>query len=202
MSNKISQISSFFKNRVYNKTFLVFFSLMIVKSLFVLFITRKFRKEVYFSYYSFDTKDNEWLFDLDAKTDWFPDGVVGDNETGYPNLIVPNIVHYVLLDYKQIDFVHYLSLKSVFSFQKPDKVIIHCNCDELEGNYWNKLKNEIKDFENIVIIRKVEKSEFIFGFKFNNVWHQSDVIRIKVCILYFENISLNLNFMNAKKIFI
>ncbi len=80
----------------------------------------------------FDIKDNEYLFDLEAKSDWFPDGVIGDNITGYLKFIVTNIVHY-------------LSFKSVFNVQKPYKVMIHCNCDKLEGNYWNRLKNEFKD---------------------------------------------------------
>jgi len=131
---------------------------------------------------SFDTKDSEWLFDLEAKSEWFPEGVIGDNITGYPKLIVPNIVHYVLLDYNQIDFIHYLSFKSVLNVQKPDKVMIHCNCDELKGNYWNRLKNEFKDFNNTIIIRRIEKTGHIFGVKFANVWHESDIVRIKVRI--------------------
>jgi hypothetical protein len=130
----------------------------------------------------FDTKDSEYLFDLEAKSDWFPEGVIGDNVTGYPKLIVPNIVHYVLLDYNRIDFIHYLSFKSVFNVQKPDKVMIHCNCDELEGKYWNRLKNEIEEFDNKIIIRRIEKTGHIFGVKFANVWHESDVVRNKVSI--------------------
>jgi hypothetical protein len=131
---------------------------------------------------SFDTKDSEWLFDLEAKSEWFPEGVIGDNITGYPKLIVPNIIHYVLLDDNQINFIHYISFKSVLNVQKPDKVMIHCNCDELEGNYWNRLKNEFEDFNNKVIIRRIEKTGHIFGVKFNNIWHESDIVRIKVCI--------------------
>ncbi len=131
---------------------------------------------------SFDTKDSEWLFDLEAKSEWFPEGVIGDNIRGYPKLIVPNIVHYVLLDYNQIDFIHYLSFKSVLNVQKPDKVMIHCNCDKLEGNYWNRLKNEIKEFKNKVIIRRVKKTGHIFGVKFANVWHESDIVRNRVSI--------------------
>jgi hypothetical protein len=131
---------------------------------------------------SFDTKDSEWLFDLEAKSEWFPEGVIGDNITGYPKLIVPNIIHYVLLDDNQINFIHYISFKSVLNVQKPDKVMIHCNCDELEGNYWNRLKNEFEDFNNKVIIRRIEKTGHIFGVKFDNIWHESDIVRIKVCI--------------------
>jgi hypothetical protein len=117
----------------------------------------------------FDIKDNEYLFDLEAKSDWFPDGVIGDNITGYLKFIVTNIVHY-------------LSFKSVFNVQKPDKVMIHWNCDKLEGNFWNRLKSEIEEFDNKIIIRRIEKTGHIFGVKFANVWHESDVVRNKVSI--------------------
>jgi hypothetical protein len=128
----------------------------------------------------FDTEDNNYLLDLEANSDWFPEGVIGNNITGYQSFIVPNIVHYVLLDYNQIDFVNYLSLKSVFKFQNPDKVMIHCNCDQLEGKYWNKLKNSTEEIQNKIIIRKIEKSGYIFGFKFSCVYHESDIARNRV----------------------
>jgi hypothetical protein len=95
-----------------------------------------------------------------------------------------------LLNENQINFVHYLSFKSVLNVQKPDKVMIHCDCDELEGYHWNKLKNEFKDFQNIVMIRKIERPTLIFGAKFNNIWHESDIIRIKVCICNQNKINL------------
>jgi hypothetical protein len=139
---------------------------------------------------TFDTKDSEWLFDLEAKSEWFPEGVIGDNITGYPQNIVPNIVHYVLLDYNQIDFIHYLSFKSVLNVQKPDKVMVHCNCDKVEGNYWNRLKEETEEFENKIVIRTIERTGHIFGVKFAHVWHESDIMRNRVCI-FFKNIFFN-----------
>ncbi len=102
--------------------------------------------------------------------------MVGDNVTGYPNFIVPNIVHYVLLNENQINFVHYLSFKSVLNVQKPDKVMIDCNCDHIEGYHWNqRLSKQSND-------NKIERPALIFGVIFNNIWHESDVIRNKVCI--------------------
>jgi hypothetical protein len=44
------------------------------------------------------------------------------------------------------------------------------------------LKNEFKDFNNTIIIRRIEKTGHIFGVKFANVWHESDIVRIKVRI--------------------
>jgi hypothetical protein len=84
--------------------------------------------------------------------------------------------------YNQIDFVNYLSLKSVFKIQNPDKVMIHCSCDKLEGKYWDKLKNSTEEIQNKIIIRKIEKSGYIFGFKFSCVYHESDIGRNRVGI--------------------
>ncbi len=156
-------------------------SLLFVLSI-VLFLSQVMRREGYLHYHSFDTEDNDWLFDLEANSQWFPNGVIGDNVTGYPNFIVPNIVHYVLLNDNQINFVHYLSFNSVLNVQKPDKIMIDCNCDHMEAYHWNQLNNEFKDFQNKVMIRKIERPELILGVKFKNIRHESDVIRTKVCI--------------------
>jgi hypothetical protein len=60
--------------------------------------------------------------------------------------------------------------------------MIHCNCDRLKGKYWDKLKNSTEEIQNKIIIRKIEKSGYIFGFKFSCVYHESDIVRNKVCI--------------------
>lgn len=44
---------------------------------------------------------------------WFPSGVYGDNETGWPFQIIPNIVHYVLLEDHELKLVHFISILSV-----------------------------------------------------------------------------------------
>jgi hypothetical protein len=148
----------------------------------ILFLSQVMRREGYLHYHSFDTEDNDRLFDLEANSQWFPNGVIGDNVTGYANFIVPNIVHSVLLNDNQINFVHYLSFKSVLNVRKPDKVMIDCNCDLIEGYHSNQLINEFKDFQNKIMITKKERPALIFGVKFKNIWHESDVIRNKVCI--------------------
>jgi hypothetical protein len=170
------------KKTIYNKKFFIILSSLLFVVLIALFLSQVMRREGYLHFDSFDTEDNDWLFDLEANSQWFPNGVIGDNVTGYHNFIVPNIVHYVLLNDNQINFVHYLSFKSVLNIQKPDKVMIHCNCDHIEGHHWNQLNNEFKDFQNKVMIRKIERPALIFGVKFNNIWHESDIIRNKVCI--------------------
>jgi hypothetical protein len=160
-NNKLLFVFKILELLAFNIRFKLILFLLILIS--ILFLSQVMRREGYLHYHSFDTEDNDWLFDLKANSQWFPNGVIGDNVTGYPNFIVPNIVHYVLLNENQINFVHYLSFKSVLNVQKPDKVMIHCNCDHMEGYHWNQLNNEFKDFQNKVMIRKIERPALIFG---------------------------------------
>lgn len=77
-----------------------------------------------------------------ASDSWFPAGITGDNETGYPLPIIPNIVHYVLFEDHKMTFVHYISILSVLKNQKPEIIYIHCDCDELEGELWARLMSD------------------------------------------------------------
>jgi len=89
-----------------------------------------------------------------------------------------------LIDYNEINFAHYLSFKTVLTIQKPDKIIVHCNCDQLQGSYWTKLKDEFKNIDNKVTINRVEKPQTIYGTEYSKdyqLWHSSDILRIKVC---------------------
>ena len=133
----------------------------------------------------FDTNEAQWLFDIEAKTEWFPSGVEGDNITGYPDLIVPNIVHYIAFDSTELTFVHYISMKSVLRHQKPDKIIIHCNCYEMTGNYWLRLKDEIKQTNTSLFMRFIEKPNTIYGKSISvglGKYHASEILRYIVCI--------------------
>jgi hypothetical protein len=87
--------------------------------------------------------DTEWLFSVEATSQWFPEGIEGNNITGYEVPIIPNIVHYVMLDQTELMFVHYISVKSVLRHQKPLQIIFHCNCHQLTGNYWHLIINQV-----------------------------------------------------------
>jgi hypothetical protein len=60
--------------------------------------------------------------------------VFTDNITGYPFLIVPNIVHYILFTIHKIEFGHFISILSALRNQKPDKIMTHCDYDEVSGD--------------------------------------------------------------------
>lgn len=89
--------------------------------------------------------------------------------------LVPNIVHYIRFDEPELDFGHFISIKSVLKHHKPDTIYIHCNFEHLTGKYWDLLKND-----TTIAIRKIEKPTKIFGHKLSHIWHMGDVARIKI----------------------
>src|SRR2546426_797348 len=44
----------------------------------------------------------------------------GDNVTGYSRYVVPNIVHFVRLDQRKLDFVSFVTIRAAIKNQKPD----------------------------------------------------------------------------------
>jgi hypothetical protein len=113
--------------------------------------------------------------------------IFGDNITGYPYEIVPNIVHYVLFTIHEIEFGHFISILSVLRNQKPDQIIIHCDCDQLIGDYYKRIVNIMRSTKSntSLIIRRIEKPTQIFGKPLNEEWidwHASDITRIRVLI--------------------
>ena len=112
----------------------------------------------------------------------FEELIFGDNITGYPSEIVPNIVHYVLFDVPKISFVHYISILSVLKNQKPDIIHFHCNCEHISGEYFGKVLEKSVLTKTVIKIRKTEKIYKIFDrilSKKDRNWHSSDITRIR-----------------------
>lgn len=123
---------------------------------------------------------------------WFPD-VKGDNITGWPMFIVPNIVHYIVFDKFQVTFTHYLSILSVVDNHNPDEIIIHCNCDDLEGSYWDNILVEMALTKTVLTIRKIEKPLTVWENPLSKKWfnlHSSDVLRLRI-LMEFGGIFIN-----------
>ena len=105
-----------------------------------------------------------------------------DNITGFDNYIVPNVVHYVVLDNPYMDFIHYLSVRSAIKHQKPDRIVIHCNCIPLRGKYWSQLMES--ESAPKITVKKRDKPITIFGKQLSSVYHASDVVRIEIMKTY------------------
>ena len=70
---------------------------------------------------------------------------------------VPNIVYYIWCDRKIFDFKHYLSVKSVFRFVNPDRVVIYLahrpRIDKYNYNQW--YLELIKEENDVLIEDKI-----------------------------------------------
>jgi hypothetical protein len=110
-----------------------------------------------------------------------------DNETGAPNFIVPNIVHYIRLHKRSWTFVEYICLRSAYVNQRPDFIFIHSNVlNGFKGKYWNWMQEE-PDLKSRLVIVPVHLPSEIFGQKLNPMWrvhHGSDLIRIRTLMKY------------------
>ena len=96
---------------------------------------------------------------------------------------VPNIVHYILFGINDIQFSHYLSVLSVLKNQKPSLIYIHCDCDRLTGQYWERAVRVADKLNTTLVVRRVVKPTEIFGHKLSTSymnWHSSDITRILV----------------------
>lgn len=149
----------------------------------------------YFQYYPRELTEDEIelrkIAKLNIRLDnnlWIPDG--GDNITGWPRDIVPNIVHYVLFEQHNISYVHMLSIFSVVKIQKPDTIYIHCDCDEIDPTNanWQRVINLVNETNEVtIIVNPIERPSEIFGRKvsegFRN-FHGSDITRYRTLMKY------------------
>lgn len=131
-----------------------------------------------------EQKEQRVIAHLDINLDndlWIPDG--GDNITGWPMDIVPNVVHYVLFETHKISYVQMLSIFSVIQIHKPEEIIIHCDCDRIDDGdeHWDRIINLVNETNEVILrINQIERPTKIFGtdIKPENVnFHGSDITR-------------------------
>ena len=77
--------------------------------------------------------------------------------------MVPNIVHYLLFNVTEIKFGHFISFLSVLKNQKPEKVYIHCDCSQLNGDYYQRVLRVANKTNTPIIVRTIERPTQIFG---------------------------------------
>ncbi len=76
-----------------------------------------------------------------------------DNISRYPYNVVPNIVHYVLLNIYEIQFS--------FTQSKTDQIIVHCDCNHLVGNYHKRILKISAKSGTKITIRRIIKPKTI-----------------------------------------
>ncbi|XP_045176446.2 uncharacterized protein LOC123536984 [Mercenaria mercenaria] len=90
------------------------------------------------------------------------------------SLRVPNVVHYVWFNKKELSFFEFVSFMSTLRFVRPCAIFIHGNMLP-SGNYWNFIVNM---YPNIVHVVRMVKAT-LFGNKVHYVEHNGDIWRIK-----------------------
>jgi len=102
-----------------------------------------------------------------------------DNITGFPYMIVPNIVHLIIFRKQQLDFTEMVNIQSVHRNQSPDRILIHCDCSDLRGPYWEIVRN-LSGLE----LRYLREPRSVFGRSLSSVYHAADVARLYVLRQY------------------
>src|SRR5277367_1086404 len=102
-----------------------------------------------------------------------------NNETGYSQFIVPNIIHFIRINQPKMTFVEMICIKSAYLNHRPDKIMIHCDDCNFKGKYWD----HIKDIPSLTL-NKVSPPTEIYGIKFANIWHRMDILRILTLMRY------------------
>lgn len=102
-----------------------------------------------------------------------------NNVTGFSYNIVPNLVHFINFDSKDLSFIQVISIKAVHINHNPDKIYIHCNCFSLRGKYWDMVKNI-----SVIEILYIEKPTHIFGKPLSSVYHSSDIARMQILMKF------------------
>ena len=92
---------------------------------------------------------------------------------------IPNIIHYVYgfkEQKEEFDLYKYLSIKSAYDINKPDKIYFHYY-HEPYGYYWDKIKEYLT-------LEKVIPPNEIYGNKIYHYAHQADIVRLQKLIEY------------------
>ena len=95
----------------------------------------------------------------------------------YDGLPVPNLVHYIFFNTKQIYFYNLLSVLSSYRILHPCFIFIHGNIIPT-GKWWNHLLELVP---NIVFV-KTEAPMKVFQHEVNVIQHKSDVVRLRVLL--------------------
>ncbi len=111
-----------------------------------------------------------------------------DNENGYNRSIVPNIVHLIYFQKStpknvSLKFHEMINIFSIFFNHNPDLIYLHCDYCLFSGKYWSKIRAYEKLWK-IIRFNYIPPTNTIFGVKYGNVNHRSDVYRILILMNY------------------
>ncbi|PSN43419.1 hypothetical protein C0J52_02655 [Blattella germanica] len=103
-----------------------------------------------------------------------------DNISGANELIIPNIVHYIIFGKDTLGFVPFLSILSALKVQQPQKLYVHSDAVKFGGHYWTILKTAVSFPNTSLEVLHRPRPTHVFGQPLSSVYHATDVARIQV----------------------
>lgn len=100
------------------------------------------------------------------------------------DVLIPNIIHYVLFNKTTINFIMYLSILSVIKVQKPSVIYIHINNDNFTDKYWNNLLHISSKYNVDIELSFLMQPTHVYGQRLSSIYHTSDISRIFVLRKY------------------
>ena len=108
-----------------------------------------------------------------------------NNDTGAAGLIVPNLVHFIHLDRRSLDFVTFVCILSAFYNHRPATIYLHTNVGEglrrHNGDYFAILEAIVGPR---LVVAPLARPTHVFGQQLASVHHASDVARIQILMKY------------------
>ncbi|KAH7975482.1 hypothetical protein HPB52_002113 [Rhipicephalus sanguineus] len=101
-----------------------------------------------------------------------------DGPTGYSYDIIPDIVHLVRYNQKEISFIDVISFRSIYINHRPKKIYVHCSPCGFTGAYTRLLEGI-----NFTFIATTFPKE-IFNISIQERYHSTDVVRLRALMRY------------------
>ena len=108
-----------------------------------------------------------------------------DNQKGHKSPIIPNIVHLIFYQTKEISFTQAINIFSIYFNHNPDQIYIHCESECLfTGIYWDQIRSA-SNLHNKLQFYRFDDKTTIFGQEFKS---EQQKLAYKKKNLYFFSI--------------
>lgn len=91
--------------------------------------------------------------------------------------MIPKIIHFINLGPREFNLLHFLSIYSAYSINKPDQIYLYCDHIQKNNFYWNILTSL-----DIINVELVENTEYHKDIYLENYQYRADVLRLEKLI--------------------
>ena len=90
-------------------------------------------------------------------------------------MTIPNIFHFINIGPREFNLLHYLSIMSAYTLNKPDAIYLYCEYEQKDNVFWELLKD-------IITIVKIEPPTEYKGVLLDSYPYKADIIRMQKLI--------------------